>query len=86
VDGPIRVKKNGAALGGPSGITVLEAHAEFGECRLLNLGDAALVDTEFRCNVTVLPVEVKQERDDSVFSLPEALPGSVEVHSIRETG
>ena len=69
VDGPIRIRKDGAALGGPTRITVPEAHAEFGERRLLNLGDAALVYTEFRCNVTVLPVEVKQKRDDSVFSL-----------------
>ena len=83
VDG--RIRKGGAALGGPTRITVPEAHAELRECRVLNLGDAALVDTEFRCNVTVLPVQVKQERDDSVLPLREALPGAAQVHSIRET-
>jgi hypothetical protein len=74
-----------AALGGPPGITVLEASAQFGKCGVPDLRDTALVDAELPCNVTVLPVEVEQERNDSVLPLRQALPGAVQVHSIRET-
>jgi hypothetical protein len=58
-----------AALGGPSGIAVLEARAEFGKCGVPDLRDTAFVDTELPCHVTVLPVEIEQQRNDSVLSL-----------------
>ena len=73
-----------AALGGPSGITVPEACAEFGKCGVPDLRDTAFVDAELPCNVTVLPVEIEQQRNDSVLSLRKALPGAAQVHSIRE--
>ena len=74
-----------AALGGPSGITVLEVRAEFGKGGVPDLRDTAFVDTELSCNVTVLPVEIEQQSNDSVLPLRKALPGTVQVHSIRET-
>jgi hypothetical protein len=49
-----------------------------------DLRDTAFVDTELPCNVTVLPVEIEQQRNDSVLSLRKALPGAAQVHSIRE--
>jgi hypothetical protein len=84
-DGWIDYEIDWAALGGPPGITVLEARAEFGECGVPDLRDTALVDAELPCNVTVLPVEVEQERNDSVLPLGKALPGAVQIYSIRET-
>jgi hypothetical protein len=74
-----------AALGGPSGITVAEARAEFGKSGVPDLRDTAFVDAELPCNVTVLPVEVEQERNDSILPIREALTGAAQVHSIRET-
>jgi hypothetical protein len=52
-----------AALGGPSGITVLEARAKFGKGGVPDLRHTAFVDTELSCNVTVLPVEIEQLRN-----------------------
>jgi hypothetical protein len=53
--GPIKNKKRAeAALGGPSGITVPEACAEFGKWGVPDLRDSAFVDTELPGNVTVL--------------------------------
>ncbi len=61
-----------AALSGPSGITVLQARAEFGKCGVPDLRDTALVDTQLQCNVTVLPVEIEQQRNDSVLPIRKA--------------
>jgi hypothetical protein len=78
-------KKGRDAPGGPSGTTVPEAYAEFGKCGVPDLRNTAFVDTELPGNVTVLPVEIEQRRNDSVLSLRKALPGASQVHSIRET-
>ena len=74
-----------AALGGPPGISVLGARAEFRKCGVPDLRDTAFVDAELPCNVTVLPVEVEQEPNDSILPIREALPGAAQIDSIRET-
>jgi hypothetical protein len=74
-----------AALGGPCRITVAEALAEFGKCGVPDLRDTVLVDAELPCNLTVLPVEIEQQRNDSILPIRETVAGAAQVHSIRET-
>jgi hypothetical protein len=64
-----QIERDWAALGGPSGITVAEARTEFGKCGVPDLRDAALVYAELPCNVTVLPVEVERQRNDSILPI-----------------
>jgi hypothetical protein len=83
---PSWLSPHAARLGGPCRITVLEARAEFRKGGVPDLRDTAFVDTELACNVAVLPVEIEQQRNDSVLSRRKALPGAVQSRTKTSAG